>query len=1456
MSKTLEEAFTRFEAPAELGPIMRSAVVSRFLFDREKKIIHAFVSLPDIAERDKLRRLENGIAVVYELSEMRIFPQYPKEKFSIKCLSGIIDEVSEVNAVARGFFENAETKIDGNTVTIVVPYGSEGVGFINHTEAAKQIKEAIFREFSLDFNIKVQEGDVPEDKYDTFFAGEMKRIEEENVAAAALRIPVRNSIYNAAEPEFSAAGTRIHTGFCTFDTAEKELIFGEDCDVTPERSFFDLKPSKKTTAYAGVFVGAAEEKSFGKNRRVSVKLTLTDYYSSVTIKAVVPSSKSGALTGIKSGTPALVCGKCKFDEFENEIILEPETVYGIKQIPRTDDAEEKRVELHLHTTMSAMDGFIEPKEVVKLAKQFGHKAIAITDHGNVQAFPMVLDELKGTDLKIIYGMEGYFVDDTARAVFGASKLDSGEKSAKVSVTEVDLDSEFCVFDIETTGLSPFNCHIIEIGAVNIKNGVVTDRFDTFVDPGGHIPDNITALTGIDDGMVCGAPSAKDAVTEFLRFAAGKILVAHNASFDISFIRKACDDYGIEFNKAYLDTLSISRFINPELKNHKLDTLVDFYQLGDFQHHRACDDAEVTGLIFSKMAEKLRTEGIKDVGGMETAMRERSDPLKLHTYHQVILVRNLTGLKNLYKLVSRGYINYFSKHPRIPKTLLSVMREGLLIGSACQAGELFSAMLENRPHDELVEIANFYDYLEIQPVANNRFLVERGTLRDDEAIRDFNRRIVALGEETGKPVVATCDAHYLNEYDDIYRRIILAGMKMQDGEGEGKLYVRTTEEMLEEFSYLGSEKAYEVVVTNTNKIADMIEVIRPYPDGTFPPDIPGSAENLQKLCMDTAVSMYGDPLPGVVADRLKIELDSIIKHGFAVLYIIAHKLVKFSEDHGYLVGSRGSVGSSFAATMAGITEVNPLPPHYYCKKCRFSEFITDGSVGSGFDLPDKKCPKCGEPLSKDGHDIPFQTFLGFDGDKSPDIDLNFSGEVQALAHKYTEELFGKDNVFRAGTIQTLQSNTAFGFVKKYVESKGMALTNSEINRLVNGCIGAKRSTGQHPGGIVVVPRQYEVYDFTPVQYPADDVNSGVITTHFAFSFLHDTLLKLDMLGHDVPTKYKFLEEYSGIPVTDVPLDDPNIYKLFKSPAPLGVTEEQINCQTGTLGLPEMGTSNTRRVLIETQPKNFADLVQVSGLTHGTDVWSGNAQDLIKNGVCDISQVVGTRDSIMLYLIGKGLDRKMAFGIMEKVRKGKGVSPEYEEAMLAHDVPEWYIESCKKIKYMFPKAHAAAYVISALRLGWYKIYRPLAFYAAYFSAAPDGLDGEIVVEGIEKTLRTVREIEEKGRDATQRENETYKALSLAAEMMARGIRFLPVDLYKSDAKLFLPENDAIRLPFSSLSNLGTAAAASICEERKNGKFYSVLELSERTGITKAVVEVLRKNGIIADLPETDQISLFSF
>ena len=1121
----------------------------------------------------------------------------------------------------------------------------------------------------------------------------------------------------------------------------------------------------------------------------------------------------------------------------------------ISTVLRTDDAEEKRVELHLHTNMSQMDAIITPKELVDTALRWGHKAIAVTDHGNVQAFPEVMLALEKSksDLKILYGTEAYFVNDTAKCIFGKNYP--------------AFDDEMVVFDIETTGLSNRTCKIIEIGAVKIKGGKIIDKFNIFVDPETPIPEDITKLTSITEDDVKGAPKEREALEMFFTFAGDCLLIAHNANFDIGFIRVAAERQQMPFNNPYLDTVGLSRYVNPGLKNHKLDTIVDYYNIGEFHHHRASDDAEVLAHIFVEMLSRLKKEGILDFNSVIAAMSETVDPVKLSAYHMIIFAKNKEGLKNLYKLISFSYLNYYGgfgrqkKVPRMPKTVVEQHRDGLIIGSACVSGELYNAILDGKKQEEIEEIAEFYDYLEIQPICNNRFLVDEGRVADDDALRDINRRIYELGKKLGKPVCATCDAHFVNKEDEIYRRILLAGMKFKDADKDEPIYLRTTDEMLEEFSYLGTDVAREVVITNPNKIADMCEKIRPIPEGRYEPDLPGAKEELESSCWKRAHDWYGDDLPEIVEKRLEKELTSIINNGFAVLYMIAVKLVAYSESLGYQVGSRGSVGSSFVATMSGISEVNPLPPHYRCPKCRYSEFFTDGSVGSGFDLPDKACPVCGEMLYQDGHDIPFETFLGFYGDKSPDIDLNFSGDVQGRVHKYTEELFGEGHVFRAGTITGLADKTAWGYIAKYLEDKRIKIPKAQIGYMATRIMGIKKTTGQHPGGIIVVPNEYDIYDFTPVQHPADDPKADTVTTHFQFSYLHDTILKLDELGHDIPTKYKMLEKYTNTSVLDVKMNDKTIYELFESTKPLGITPADIGgSQLATFGIPEFGTRFLQQVLLEAKPKNFADLLQISGLTHGTDVWLGNAQELIKAGTCTISEVVGTRDGIMLYLIAHGMENKLSFDIMESVRKGKGLKPDWEAAMIEHGVPDWYIWSCKKIKYMFPKAHAAAYVMSAIRLAWYKIYYPMEFYAAFLTVAPGGFDAEIVGRGYEGVNAAINEIEEKGNEASAKEHQTCQTLYLVREALARGVKFLNVDLKKSDGTAFLPENGKIRMPFNSLPGLGETAAEKILEARDKYDIYSVEDLREHTGISKTVIELLRRNHVLDGLSETNQFSLF--
>lgn len=1491
VTKDFFALFKRFEPTDSEERILSKATGLEVDWQKDKNAVYVRISLPEPVDRDFLFSVEKSLQNAYSLDGAYLLPRYPAETYSPGYFPQIVIEAERAGKTSKGFFDDYSYEEKDGTITVTLPYGSRGISFLERGEISRLLETIIMSEFGVRRTVKLLEGKSDEQFEKDYLAQQRASLNAlraggfapsgapaaKSGAASGARDAKGNAKEEKKEPSFprvtvvkgepadalTVSPGVFHAGNMTFDCRDAQTVYGTgDFEIEAPEALCRLTGPRNNVTVLGK-VDQFESHPTRDGTKIVMNFGLTDNLSSVSVRFSVDNDEAGqdierlftnASTTIKRGVQTMVTvydlwlavlGNYRIEPKSGDLILHAKEIKKVSPVKRTDDAEVKRVELHLHTNLSTMDALIIPEFLIKTVKEWGWDTVAVTDHGNVQSYPLMLDNTVKTDLKVLYGMEAYFVDDTARASYGRVE------------GEID-EAEFVVFDIETTGVSIANCAITEIGAVRYKGGAITEEFSTFADPGCHIPENITELTGITDEMVKGAPSQREAVEAFMAFAKDAVLVAHNASFDTGFIRKVCEENRLPFGNGYIDTVPLSRYLNPELKKHKLDVLAEHYGMGDFDHHRAFEDAAMLAKIFDRMCAQLKEEGVHALEDIAAAMSDRADPKKLPVSHMIIFAKNLVGLKNLYKIVSASYLDYFHRYPRVPKTVLDTHREGLILGSACEAGQVYRAILDHRPWEELKEIASYYDYLEIQPIGNNRFLIEKEEVSSEEELKDINRRICRLGEELGKPVCATCDVHFLNKEDEIYRQILQKGMKYADADRETGLYLRTTKEMLEEFSYLGEEKAYEVVVTNPRAVADSMEKIRPIPDGTFTPKMEGAEENLQNMCRERARNMYEHrgALPEQVSVRLEKELSSIIEHGFAVLYMIAQKLVKFSEDEGYLVGSRGSVGSSFVATMAGISEVNPLPPHYRCPKCRWSQFIEDGSVGSGFDLPDKKCPECGADLTQDGQDIPFETFLGFHGDKSPDIDLNFSGEVQGKVHKYTEDLFGRENVFKAGTLGTLASKTAYGYVMKYLDEKGISADRAEVNRLVNGCVGVKRTTGQHPGGIVVIPKEYDVYDFTPVQHPADDPDSDIVTTHFAFAFLHDTILKLDELGHDIPTKYKWLEKYTGMSVLDVPMNAPEVYELFTSVAPLKL-RWKIDTEIGTYGLPEFGTRFAQRMLEEAQPKCFADLLQISGLSHGTDVWAGNAQDLIRDGTCTIKDVVGTRDSIMLTLIRYGLDPSEAFSIMEKVRKGKGLTPEWETDMRAHNVPDWYIGSCKKIKYMFPKAHAAAYVMSAIRLGWFKIHRPLEFYAAYFSVAPDGFDGETVSGGRARIEAVMREIDEKIRNKTdnQKDKDTYGAMQMVLESMARGIEYLPVDLYKSDARRFLPENGRIRMPFNCLPGLGESAAEKIVQTREEeGEFFSKLELQQRAKLTKAVMELLDKNGVTKGLSETNQITLF--
>ena len=1216
-----------------------------------------------------------------------------------------------------------------------------------------------------------------------------------------------------------------------------------------------------------------------RNEKTIVMFAVTDFTDTIMVKMFVRNEQLPDVLGdIKKGAFLKIKGVTTIDKFDGELTIG--SVTGIRKISdftesRMDTAPEKRVELHCHTKMSDMDGVSEVVDILKRAHEWGHKAIAITDHGVVQAFPIANHFIEGLDkddpFKVIYGVEGYLVDDL--------------QDVAVNEKGQSLNGTYVVFDLETTGFSSIKDKIIEIGAVKVENGVITDKFSTFVNPKVPIPFKITNLTGITDDMVMEASDIETILPQFLEFVGDAVLVAHNASFDVSFIEQNCRYQDITPDFTSVDTVAMARILLPTLSKFKLNVVANALHISLENHHRAVDDAGATAEIFVKFVEMLRARNIKTLTKLNQFGAQNKDAIrKLPSYHVIILAKNQTGRVNLYKLVSESHLDFYARRPRIPKSELSKYREGLIVGSACEAGELYQAILNDKSEQRISRIVNFYDYLEVQPLGNNEFMIDSPKItkvNSEEDLREINRKIIALGEKFNKPVVATCDVHFLNPEDEVYRRIIMAGKGFPDADNQPPLYLHTTDEMLEEFEYLGSAKAREIVIENPNRIADMIERISPVRPDKCPPVIPDSDKMLREICYNKAHSMYGEELPTVVTERLERELNSIISNGFAVMYIIAQKLVWKSNEDGYLVGSRGSVGSSFVATMAGITEVNPLNPHYYCPNCHYSDFDSDEvrayAGGCGWDMPDKNCPECGTPLIKDGFDIPFETFLGFKGNKEPDIDLNFSGDYQSNAHKYTEVIFGAGQTYRAGTIGTLADKTAFGYVKNYYEERGQGKRTCEINRIVGGCTGIRRSTGQHPGGIIVLPLGEDINSFTPVQHPANDMTTDIITTHFDYHSIDHNLLKLDILGHDDPTMIKTLEEYISSPAmdneynetdhkfvaTDIPLDDPDVMSLFHDTSALGIAPDDIGgCPVGCLGIPEFGTDFVIQMVVDTKPKTLSDLIRISGLSHGTDVWLNNAQDLIKSGKATISTAICTRDDIMTYLINKGLDSEESFTIMERVRKGtvaKGKCkewPDFKKDMIDHDVPDWYIGSCEKIKYMFPKAHAAAYVMMAYRIAYCKVNYPLAYYGAYFGIRANAFSYEKMCQGKEKLQYYINDYTRRSSSLTNKEQDEMKDMHIVQEMYARGFEFMPIDIYKAKATKFQIIDGKLMPPFSTIDGMGDKAAEAVEVAAKDGPYLSRDDFRQRTKASKTVIDTMNDLGLFGELPESNQLSLFDF
>ncbi len=1432
--------------------------VRSLAFGDNNTVMVVELGLHEVVSRKVIAKAEKQIADTYGLDRVMIEPRYnmPGE-LSNAYIKSLYDDMAYRMPSAKGLLDHRKWAFADGALQIPMDEVSEK----HFANALRHLEARIQRELGRSCPVHA----VRADAQDFAPAPEQEESREEilhkaveQAAAAAAETP---------KPKKPRPAPQQHTGYQrprAEKVREDDLIFGkliQDPIVSVNEAIaaYDM-----VTIQGEVFFTDNKDihsKKTGKDY-VKIAFDMTDRTNSVRVSKFLAADKAGdTASKIKKGLYCTVQGKMVYDTFAKEMVLEPTGIVKAKKPERRDTYEGmKRVELHLHTNMSAMDGMSSTASLLCRAAKWGHRAMAITDHGVAQAFPEALHAQEGKqkdiigDMKIIYGIEAYYIND--------------ENSISVvrGRSAEPLDGTFIVFDLETTGLNPASEEITEIAAVRVVEGEIRDSFQTYVNPHKPIPPEITELTGISDETVADAPDLDKAVPEFLAWAGeGQYpLVAHNAGFDMGFLRTACQRLGIEREFTSIDTLEMSRLMLPHMHKFKLNILAKELQVGPFEHHRASEDAAVLGRIYVKLLKRLREEmhavTTADINPVLAATTDRKNKLKnLPRYHFIILVKNQAGLRNLYQLISKSFLEYYNKRPIMPRSELIRHREGLIFGSACEAGEVFRALTKGEPWEEIKRLASFYDYLEIQPIGNNNFMIAKGMAKDEEQLRDWNRDILRLADELGKPCCATGDVHFLEPEDEAFRRILMAGQGFSDADNQAPLYFKSTDEMLKEFSYLGEDRAYEVVVKNTNMIADMCDVIRPVPRENYPPHIDGCEDDLRNMCYEKAKRIYGDPLPEPVQARLDRELGSIIGNGYAVMYIIAQKLVTKSLADGYLVGSRGSVGSSLAAFMSDITEVNSLAPHYLCPDDKYLEWHEEYSCG--VDLPDKICPKCGKPLTKQGFNIPFETFLGFEGDKVPDIDLNFAGEYQSRIHWYTGEIFGHDHVFRAGTIGTVAEKTAFGYVKKYMEERGVECSRAEENRLAAGCTGVRRTSGQHPGGVVVVPKEIEIYDVCPIQHPADDPDSDIITTHFEYHSIDANLLKLDELGHDDPTIIKHLENLTGVNAQEIPLDDPETMSLFHSCKALKYKGENpdtdpILGDLGCVAVPEFGTKFVRGMVKETHPSTFAELVSISGLSHGTDVWLGNAAELVRKGI-PLSGCICCRDDIMNYLILQGVKPKLSFKTMESVRKGKGLTEEMEAAMNEQHVPEWYIDSCKKIKYMFPKAHAVAYVMMAFRIAWFKVHRPLAFYSAYFSIRAKGFDASCMIKGDKVCLDKMTELRGKERDKTisAAEKDMMTTLEVCHEFYRRGFTFEPMDVYKSDATRFLVTETGLIPPFTSMPGIGEQAALSIVEERKNGKFLSAEELIVRCPkASKAVVELLEQIGALGSMPKTTQMTLF--